>query len=346
MIQERFRVAFTRDYLDADGEVAYGDIGLARLDDLPGIEHRFLSEYHDPVIPEQIKDVDALSLIYPHVTRETFAEGARHLTVIGRCGAGYDRIDLKACTQAGVAVVNAPDALRFPAASAALMFILVLSKRLWELDQLVRRGRWDLRSDVMGFEPRGRTLGIVGLGSIGRELAELVAPMEMHVLAHDPYADPEEAKAIGVTMVALDTLLRESDFVSLHCPLTEETRGLIGASELAAMKPTAYLINMARGPVVDHKALVAALADDRIAGAGLDVFFEEPLPAEDPLTEMDNVVLSPHWAAGTLDVFHDAVVSNISGFLQVLKGDVPDHVVNTDVIDHPLFQDKLARFRR
>jgi phosphoglycerate dehydrogenase-like enzyme len=345
MTQKTFRVAFTRDYLNDSGEVAYGDLGLSRLDESPQVEYHFLDEYRDPVTPEQIKSVDALSIIYPHVTQETFAEGAERLTVVGRCGAGYDRIDLEACTAAGVALVNAPNALRFPAASAALMFILVLSKRLWELDRLVRRGRWDLRSEVMGIELRGRTLGIVGLGSIGRELVKLVAPMAMHVLAHDPYADSGEADAIGVTMVSLDKLLRESDFVSLHCPLTEETRGLIGTSELASMKRTAYLINMARGPVVDHQALAVALANGRIAGAGLDVFCEEPLPADDPLTEMENVVLSPHWAAGTLDVFHDAVVSNVSCFLQVFRGEVPDHVVNTDVIDHPVFQDKLARFR-
>ncbi len=344
MTKVKVQAAFTRDYLNDSGQVAYGDIGLDLLDESPLVNYRFLGEYKDPITPEQIEGIDALSLIYPHVTRETFAQGAERLTVIGRCGAGYDRIDLEACTDANVALVNAPGALRFPAASAALMFLLVLSKRLWELDRLVRQGRWDLRADVMGIEPRGRTLGIVGFGTIGRELARLVAPLGMRLLAYDPYADAEEAQSLDVTLVSMDMLLKKSDFVSLHCPLTEETRGLIGASELASMKPTAYLINMARGPVVDHQALVTALGDQQIAGAGLDVFYQEPLPPGDPLTKMDNVVLSPHWAAGTLDVFHDAVVSNISGFLQVAKGDLPDHIVNTDVINRQGFQDKLARF--
>jgi phosphoglycerate dehydrogenase-like enzyme len=344
-MQTKFQAAFTRDYVDDTGQLTYGDVGLHLLDESSLIEYRFLQEYHQVVTPEQIADVDGLFVHYPHVTRQTFAQGAGRLTVVARCGAGYDRIDVQACTQADVALTNAPNALRFPSASSALMFILVLAKQLWMMDHVVREGRWDLRSEIQGIEPRGKTLGIVGLGNIGRELVRLVAPLDMRLLAYDPYVDPELARPLNVTLVSLETLLRESDFVSLHCLLTEETHGLIGGRELALMKPTAYLINMARGPVIDHEPLVQALSKRQIAGAGLDVFHLEPLPADDPLTQLDNVVLSPHWAAGTLDAFRDAGMANIKGMLQAAQGELPDHIVNREVIERPGFQAKLARFK-
>jgi phosphoglycerate dehydrogenase-like enzyme len=343
---EKFHLAFSRDFLNDAGELAYGDVGLSKLDESPHVGYRFLKEYTPTVTPEQIADVDGLVIIFPYITRETFARGAERLTVIGRCGVGYDRIDLRACTENDVALTNAPLAMRLPTASSSLMFMLVLSKRLMELDQLARQGRWDLRGDVMGVELRGRTLGIVGLGHSGSELARLVAPFEMRVLAYSPHADPEHARRLHLELVTLETLLGESDFVCLHCRLTEQTRGLIGARELALMKPTAYLINMARGPVVDHAALVQALTERRIAGAGLDVFHAEPLPADDPITRLDNVVLSPHWLAGTRDAFLYAGLTNCEGMLCAAQGELPENIVNREVIERPGFQAKLARFQR
>jgi phosphoglycerate dehydrogenase-like enzyme len=344
MPAETFRVAFTRDFLNAAGELAYGDIGLGLLDQAPSVAYHFLDTYTEVITPDQVRDVDGLVLIYPYVTPATFAGGAERLAYIGRCGVGYDRIDVDACTRADVALLNAPEAMRLPTASGALMLMLVLSKRLMDLDRLVRQGRWDLRGQVQGIELPGRTLGIVGLGNSGRALAELVAPFEMRVLAYSPHANPEQARQFGVTLVPLDHLLREADFVCLHCRLTERTRGLIGARELALMKPTAYLINMARGPVVDHAALVAALTQRRIAGAGLDVFDPEPLPADDPLTRLDNVVLAPHWLAGTRDAFLYAGRTNCQAMLAAASGALPENVVNRDVLDRPGFQAKIARF--
>ena len=345
MTRSVFNVAFTRDYLNEQNKLAYGDIGLALLEESPLVEYRFLKSYENTVTPEQIVGIDGLSLIYPHITSETFTQGADTLTIIARCGAGYDRVDIDACTEANVVVVNAPDALRFPTASASVMFILVLSKRLSLMERIVRTGQWDLREDVKGFEPRGRTLGILGFGSIGQELARLVEPFEMKVLAYDPYIKPVVAEKLGVELTSLEHILKEADFVSLHCLLTEETRGLIGANELAMMKPTAYLINMARGPVVDHNALVDALRNRRIAGAGLDVFYREPLPVDDPLIQLDNVVLTPHWAAGTLDVFRDAGTSNIVDMLSVSQGQLPKHIINPEVIERSGFKRKLLRFQ-
>ncbi len=342
---DRFQVAFTRDFLDAAGAPAYGDIGLGLLDAAPGVAYTFLPAYTDPIPPEQIAAVDGLVLIYPHVTAATFAEGAERLTVIGRCGVGYDRIDVAACTAADVAVVNAPDALRGPTASGALLLMLALAKQLLPLDRMTRAGRWDQRGAVAGIELTDRTLGIVGLGNTGRELVRLVAPFGMRVLAHSPHADPAAAAGLGVALTSLEALLRAADFVCLYCRLTPETRGLIGARELAWMKPSAYLINMARGPVVDHAALVAALQARQIAGAGLDVFHTEPLPADDPLTRLDNVVLAPHWLAGTREVFRDAGAANCRAMLAAARGAVPAPVVNPDVLARPGFQRKLARFR-
>ena len=346
MSSPRFQVAFTRDFLNDTGELAYGDIGLSRLDESPDVEYRFLSESHPVITPEQIAEADGLVTIYGHVTPETFARGAERLTVIGRCGVGYDRIDLTACTLNEVALINAPNAMRLPTASASLTYMLVLSKRLFELDRLTRQGRWDLRGEVQGAEIHGRTLGIVGLGNSGRELARVVAPFHMRVLAYSPHADPFVAHELDVQLVALDTLLREADFICLHCRLTDETRGLIGARELALMKPTAHLINMARGPVVDHAALVAALTERRIAGAGLDVFHAEPLPADDPITTLDNVALSPHWIAGTRDAFLYAGLANCKGLLRAARSELPDNIVNGEVVERPGFQAKLSRFQR
>lgn len=340
-----FHLAFTRDFLDDAGALAYGDIGLGLLAAAPHLQHRFLEAYTETITPAQIAGVDGLVLIYPHVTAATFAAGAERLTVIGRCGVGYDRIDVDACTAADVALVNAPEAMRLPTAAGALMFMLVLAKQLWPLDQIVRAGQWERRTAVAGIELSGRTLGIVGLGNTGRELVRLAAPFAMRVLAYSPHADPAVAAALGVRLTTLEEVAREADFLCLHCRLTPETRGLIDARVLSLMKPTAYLINMARGPVVDHAALVTALRERRIAGAGLDVFHTEPLPADDPLLQLDNVVLAPHWVAGTRDVFRSAGEANCRAMLSAARGELPAHIVNREVVDRPGFQRKLARFR-
>ena len=197
----------------------------------------------------------------------------------------------------------------------------------------------------MGSEIKGRTLGIVGLGHSGRELARLVAPFDMRVRAFSPHADPAAAKSLGVHLTSLDEVLRESDFVSLHCRLTAETRGLIGAPQLALMKPSAYFINVARGELVDQQALVDALRERRIAGAGLDVFEVEPLPAEDPLIGLDNVILTPHWSASTSDVWRATGAAMAEGMIKAARGERPDNVVNPRVFDQPAFRAKLSKYK-
>ena len=242
-----FRIAMTGDFLDESGAVAYGDAGLARLERCPYVRWHFVTGlapkpgdpaywsrlYSLEVAPEQIRDVDGLVVLRPWLKRSTFAAGAGDLVVIGRSGAGYDKIDLAACTEHGVAVFNAPMALNHSTASSALLFMLALAKRLPDQERVVRQGRWDLQPSVMGGEIQGRTLGIVGLGHSGRELVRLVGPFEMRIVAYSPHADPAVARELGVELTSLEEVLRQSDFVSLHCRLTESTRGLIGAEQLA-----------------------------------------------------------------------------------------------------------------
>lgn len=353
-----FRVALTGDFLDETGAVAYGDIGLDRLGGLGCVRWHFLTEmaprregpeewsrfYTHRIGPEQIVGVDGLIVLRPWVDRQTFARGAADLVAIGRSGAGYDKIDLAACTEHGVALFNAPLALTHATASSALMFMLALAKRLPEQERITRSGRWDLQPRVMGTELQGRALGIVGLGQSGRELARLVGPFAMRVLAHSPHADPEAARALGVRLTTLEEVLRESDFVSLHCRLNAATRGLIGADQLALLKPTAYFINVARGELVDQSALVEALRERRIAGAGLDVFAVEPLPPDDPLLKLNNVIVTPHWSPATSDIWSATGRAMAEGMHQCARGRVPSNVVNVEVLDRPSFQAKLARF--
>jgi phosphoglycerate dehydrogenase-like enzyme len=354
-----FRVAFTGDYLDAAGKVAYGDIGLGLLGAVGYIEHSFLLDqkpapqevnywdrlYSMEVQPEHIAGVNALVIFRPGVKGGAFAAGARDLVVIGRAGTGYDKIDVEACTANDVALFITPDTLTHSTASAALVFILALAKRLPEQERLARTGRWDRQSELLGDDLPGLTLGIVGLGRSGRELARLVAPFQMRVIAFSPRADPSAAKALRVTLVpTLAELLREAEFVSLHCRLDERTRGMIGEKELRLMKPTAYFINVARGELVDQAALVRCLRERRIAGAGLDVFEEEPLPAGDPLMSLDNVILTPHWLPSTRQAARATMNAVVRGILRAARGEVPENVVNCAVLERPGFRTKLAGF--
>jgi phosphoglycerate dehydrogenase-like enzyme len=212
-------------------------------------------------------------------------------------------------------------------------------------DRLVRSGRWDLGGAYCGNELWRKTLGVVGFGNTGSELARLVGPFEMRVLCADPAATPELARARGAELVPLDELMRRSDFVCVHALLTEATRHLIGQRELGLMKPTAYLVNCARGPIVDQAALIRALQERRIAGAGLDVFEEEPLPLDSPLIGLDNVLLSPHTMAHTLELSIWMGEINTRQLLAAAHGREPESIVNRAVLDRPGFRAKLARWR-
>lgn len=258
-------------------------------------------------------------------------ERCGNLLAVCSAGAGYDVIDVDACTRAGIAVCNNSGPGAEAVAEHALGFMLDLAKKITVADRALRSGPIGDRLRLRGSQLLGKTLGVVGLGAIGSRLVELCAPFGMQVLVFDPYLGGATARACGVQQVTLAELLARSDFVQLTCPLTKETRGLIGRSEFAAMKPSAFFITTARGPVHDEEALLDALASGGIAGAGLDVFHEEPPRQDNPLLQMDNVVATPHTAGITAEAAHDIGVATATQWQDIFEGRMPPRLLNPDV---------------
>jgi phosphoglycerate dehydrogenase-like enzyme len=335
-----FRVGLTRDLL-AEGTSGLGDTGVDLLDGVAGLEWEYLPERVGTFTRDQFDAYDAIALLGGKVTPESIGPNPR-VAVLARYGVGYDTIDIEACTRAGIAVTITPDGVRRPMATAIMTLILALATRLRAQDRLTRSGGWSRKIDVMGIGLTGRTLGLIGLGNIGREVVRLAAPWEMRVVAHDPWAIPGAVP--DVDLVDLEYVFRIADFVVVACALTPETRHLVNADRLALMKPTAYLINTARGPIVDQVALTAALQAGTIAGAGLDVFEQEPVDPNDPLLSLDNVIVTPHALGWTDEWIRKTGESALGGILRLARGEVPPHIVNHDVLNVPAFRDKLARF--
>jgi len=331
MPQEKFRVGITRDNLKPDGDPIFDPLALKMLDD-PRIHYEFLPELEAELTPETAAKYDALCVMLAKVTRKTVSGGGRRLKLIARFGVGYDTVDVPALTDNGVLLTITPDGVRRPVASSALTFLLMLAHRVPTKDRLVREGRWAERVNYFGTGLSGRTLGSIGVGNIGSELFRLAMPFAMRHLGCDPYITQESVAPLGVKLVDLDTLLRESDFVCVNCPLSEQTRSLVGSRQFALMKPTAYFINTARGPIVDEKALYRALADNRIAGAAIDVFEQEPTPADNPLLKLDNIVVTPHHVCLTDECINTVAASVFSACRDLANGRVPRNVVNQQVL--------------
>jgi D-3-phosphoglycerate dehydrogenase len=230
-------------------------------------------------------------------------------------------------------------------AVAAITLVLALSHRLLVKDRLTRAGTWCTATNCVGTGLHGRTLGVLGLGNIGQEVMRLIEPFEMRRIASDPAVAPGVSTALGVELVDLETLLVESDFLVVLCPLTPATHGLIDARMIARMKPTACLVNVSRGPIVDQVALTDALRDGRIQGAGLDVFEHEPVATGDPLLALDNVIVTPHSLGATDQWFRGCGESAIRSILAVAAGELPDHIVNPAVLGDAQLRTKLARHR-
>src|SRR5271169_5178313 len=239
--------------------------------------------------------------LVPHYhTRAELLGLTPNLLIVSTNGAGYDTVDVKACTERGILVVNQSGGNAEAVAEHVVGMMLCLVKRVGECDRALRAGTLTKRADFMGREAFGKTVGVIGIGNVGRRVAELCGGlMRMQVLAYDPYVDADEVRARGATKVELDELLRRADFVSINCPLTDESRKMIGAREYALMQPTAYFITTARGFIHDEAALEQALRDNRIAGAGLDVWGKEPPPPDHPLMRFDNVIVTAHTAGVT-----------------------------------------------
>jgi glyoxylate reductase len=257
------------------------------------------------------------------------------LKVVSNFAVGYDNIDVDAATERGVAVCNTPGVLTETTADFAFTLLATAARRVVEGVEYVRAGKWRTFGPtlLLGRDLAGAAIGIVGFGRIGKEMAKRAAGFDMRILAFDSYRDEAAAAELGVTFVELDELLQQSDFVTLHCALTDETRHLIGARELGLMKKTAILVNAARGPVVDTAALTTALRDGEIWGAALDVTDPEPIPADHPLVSMSNCVVVPHIASATVDTRNKMATLAVNNALAVLKGETPPHCVNPEVLN-------------
>jgi phosphoglycerate dehydrogenase-like enzyme len=343
MSSNLFRIAWTGDFRNPDGSPRFADVGTSVLDGQPHIECVTFAEHRPEVAPEQIGDAQAVIVLTPRVSAASLA-GRTELLAVGRFGVGYDSVDVDACTRAGVLALITAGAVDRSMAEATLAWMLALTHHVRAKDALVRTGRWDERARFMGCELRDRTLGIIGLGGIGRALVELLRGFGMRQpLAHDPFVEEPAARAAGVRLVGLDELLSAADFVSVHCPLTPRTRNLIGARELALLRPTAYLLNTARGGIVDEDALYDALKRRLFAGAALDCFAHEPLTAPPRLAELDNVLLAPHCIGWTEEMFRDIGHTACRSMLDLSLGRRPHGVLNPEVLDQPAFRARWAR---
>jgi len=334
-----FRVGITKDNLKADGKPIFDESAFRILKEA-GIEYEFLPENEAELSPETASRYDALAVMLAKVTRKTVSGPNRRLKLIARFGVGYDTVDVPACTENGVILSITPDGVRRPVATSALTFMLMLAQKVLIKDRLTREGRWAERVNQMGPGISGRVLGSIGVGNIGSELFRLAAPFGMRHLACDPYVTQESVAPLGVKLVDLDTLFRESDFLSVNCPLNDETRKLVGARQFALMKPGANFINTARGPIVDEKALLEALSTNRIAGAGIDVFEQEPVSPDNPLLKLENIIVTPHHICLTDECIGTVAASVFGACRDLAAGRVPKYVVNQEVLG------KVAYFHR
>lgn len=341
---EPFHVALSGDFRKPDGSPTYPDFDLAPLQQSPGLRVSFLDNAN-PLRADQLEDVDALILLAHRFEASSVPRSGR-LAVVARFGVGYDTVDVEACTRAGIALVITPDGVRRPVAVSIVTLMLALTGKLMIKDRLTREAAagFARRADHMGVGLVGRTLGALGIGNIGAELFRLVKPFDMRFIAHDPFADPAVAAELGIELVGIEDLFRRADVLSVSCPLTAQTRHIVNAERLALMKPTAYLINTARGPIVDQAALTAALRERRIAGAGLDVLEKEPPDADDPILTLDNVILAPHALCWTDQCFAGNGAADVAAVIEVQHGRVPRGVVNRAVLEDPVWQRRLAGF--
>ena len=289
----------------------------------------------------RIPSYDALVVRSETKVTDAVLAAATRLRVVGRAGVGVDNIDIEAATRHGVLVLNAPTGNTIAAAEHAVAMMLALARNIPAADASLRAGRWE-RSKLIGVELRDRTLGVLGLGKIGFEVARIAGEgLRMRVLAHDPLVTQERAEQAGAELVDMDTLLAESDVLSVHVPLTDHTRGVIGAAELRRMRPGARLINVARGGIIDEAALAEAVRDGIVAGAAIDVFTSEPVPAGHPLIGVDGIVVTPHLGASTAEAQVNVAADVADQIVEYLRGGSPRYAVNAPAVN----PEELIRLR-
>jgi len=318
----------------------YTEEGLQIL----GAGGEFDVQYEPEITPERlaevIEDIDALVIRSRcRVTGDTLARGER-LKVIGRAGVGLDNVDVGAATERGVIVMNTPEGNTLSTAEHAISMMLALVRRIPQADATMKQGRWD-KGAFTGSELHGKTLGIIGLGKVGSAVGARMAAFGMRIVGYDPYVTHAVAERVGVEKVEIDELCRRADVITIHAPLNKETRGLINARRLSLMKPAVFLVNCARGGIVDEAALIDSLRSGRLAGAALDVFDAEPLPADHPLRGLENVVLTPHVAASTTEAQGKVASEVARQVVEALRGGMIRNAVNAPSLD-PLQAERLA----
>ena len=351
----KFRVALSSDFRKADGSPTFPDFDLGPLLSAPDVEvaflddsNRMLSANFTPATPlqaGQLEDFDALILLIHRFDASSVPKSGR-LAVVARFGVGYDTVNVADCTAGDIALCITPDGVRRPVAVSILTFMLALTGKMMVKDRLARRGPegFAIKGQHMGVGLVGKTLASLGVGNIGAEMFRLARPFDMKFIAHDPFADTGVAAELGIELVGIDDVFTRADILTVNCPLTPDTHHLVNAGRLALMKKTAYLINTARGPIVDQKALTKVLQEERIAGAGLDVFEVEPTDPNDPLLKLDSVIVAPHAIGWTDQCFAGIGAADVRAVLDIQHGRIPRGVVNRDVIERPGFKRKLAAY--
>ena len=336
-----FRVAIDSEFRKPDGSPAYPDFDLAPLTGNADFAVEFI-DLGAEAPPDVAREFDALILLGKRFGRASAVDA--RISLVARFGVGYDAVDVPACTEAGIALSITPSGVRRPVAVSIVTLMLALAGKLIAKDRLARQGAagHTQRSAHMGVGLIGRTLASIGIGNIGAEMFRMAHPFGMRFIAHDPFADRAVAADLGVDLVELETVFREGDFVTVNCPLTQQTRHLVNAERLAAMKPSAFLINTARGPIVEQQALIDVLRAGRIAGAGLDVQQQEPIDPADPLLTLDNVILTPHALSWTDQCFAGIGASAVRSVIDVAAGRVPEGLVNRDVLQHARWRSHVA----
>lgn len=283
----------------------------------------------------EIASADVLMVVYAKITERIINSG-KHLKGIVRYGIGTDNVDVEAATKKRIPVTNVPDYCIRTVADHTMALLLTLTRKIIIANQVTKNGDWSIwaspSNKLMGLDLEGKTLGLIGAGKIGMAVAERAKGFQMKVKAYDPYLSAEQANKLQIELVRLDTLLKESDVISIHSPLTPETKGMIGERELSQMKKTAYLINTSRGAVINEAALCKALKDGWIAGAGLDVYEKEPPDTQNALFKLENVVLTPHISYYTQEATRRLEMSAVKKAIQILNGEIPENLVNPGIL--------------
>jgi len=297
-----------------------------------GYVARVAQDFTEGTLIKEVQDADGFLVRTAEIPASVINAG-KQLRVIARHGVGYDNIDVKAATARKIPVCITPRANALSVAEHVIALMLALAKRMLPFDAATRKNEWEVRNSYSAFDLDGKTLGVLGMGRIGMLVCQKAkAAFNMEILAYDPLVPKEAMEQAGARVAAIAEILKASDFVTLHVPSMAETKGLIGAAQLKAMKRSAFLINCARGPIVDEAALVAALKDGTIAGAGLDVFDPEPPRADNPLFGLPNVVLSPHSAGLTVECVIRMATHAAQAIIDVLEGRRPEGVINPEAL--------------